>query len=407
MKKLDLFIEEHNRVDQSRSSLSNLIKKIKLDNELSFLVDSYMNFGTFKQKLYHYLKSLGTDELICPVCNDKKINWVEKDNSYRRVCSARCRGKLTNERNPNRKKLVHPLLTTKLEFLEYFRQNKIKLVESSLSKVYPDLVTRVNNDILIDVPFPEKVYLYLNNLEKRPNCKNCNENEVYFTYFTKGYHDYCSVRCSSNSEEKKNAIMSTCLDKYGVKNIGEVTREKALVTMNERYGSHISKTEIFKDKFKKTSLERFGTEHPFQSNSIKKQIKETCLEKYGFDNPTKNETILNKQLQTRKERGQIYKWSEKELESIQLYRSAVTYYTEKTYYEYIDIINPEGLNRGIHTNHVDHIFPVIKGWLNDIDPKLLSHPKNLRLLSSEENRAKGDRTEMTVEDFIKMINNIC
>jgi hypothetical protein len=377
-----------------------------MDDELSLLVESYMTFGTFKQKLYHYINGLGKEELICLVCNENKINWVEKDNGYRRVCSARCRGKLTNERNPNRKKLVHPLLTTKLEFLEYFKQNKIKLVESSLSKVYPDLVTRVNNDILIDVPFQEKVYIYLNNLEKRPNCKNCNENEVDYTYFTKGYHDYCSVKCSSNSEEKKTTIMSTCLDKYGVKNIGEVTREKALVTMNERYGSHISKTEIFKDKFKKTSLGRFGVEHPFLNQNVRNKINETCIERYGYKSPIKNEEIQNKQLQTRKERGQIYKWSEKEIESIQLYRSAVTYYTEKTYYEYIDIINPEGLNRGIHTNHVDHIFPVIKGWLNDIDPKLMSHPKNLRLLTSVENRAKGDRTEMTVEDFIKMINKL-
>jgi hypothetical protein len=348
---------------------------------------------------------LGKEELICPVCNESKINWVEKDNAYRRVCSARCRGKLTNERNPNRNKIVHPILQTKDEFLEYFKQNKIKLVESSLFKIYPDLVNKVNDEITIDVPFQEKIYLYLYELDNRPKCKYCNVNEVDYTYFTKGYHNYCSVKCSSNSEEKKTAIMTTCVDKYGVQNIGKITREKAMTTMCVKYGSHISKTEIFKDKFKQTSLERFGAEHPFQSEEIKKKIKETCFEKYGVDNPTKNEEIQNKQLQTRKERGQIYKWTEKELESIQLYRSAVTYYTEKTYYEYMDIINPNGLERGMHTNHIDHIFPVIKGWLNDIDPKLISHPKNLRILSSVENRSKGDRTEMTLDDFIKMINN--
>ena len=404
MKKLDLFIEEHNRVDQSRSSFSNLIKKIRMLDELSLFIESYMNFGTFKQKLHHYLKNLGTDELICHVCNDNKINWVEKDNTYRRVCSAKCRGKLTNERNPNRKKISHPKIKTKEEFIHYFLQNKIKLSENSLFKVYPDLVICVNNEVRIDLPFQEKVYLYLYEFINRPKCKHCNENDVDFKYFTKGYHDYCSVKCSSNSEDKKTAIMSTCLDKYGVNNIGEITREKALLTMDERYGSHISKTDIFKDKFKKTSLDRFGVEHPFQSEKIKKKIKETCLEKYGFDSATKNETIINKQLKTKKEKGQIYKWSEKEIESIQLYRSAVTYYTEKTYEQYKDTINPDNLDRGIHTNHVDHIFPVIKGWQNDIDPKLMSHPKNLRLLTSLENRSKGDRTEMTVEDFIKMIN---
>ncbi len=38
MKKLDLFIHEHNETDKSRSSFSNLIKKISMENELSFLV---------------------------------------------------------------------------------------------------------------------------------------------------------------------------------------------------------------------------------------------------------------------------------------------------------------------------------------------------------------------------------
>ena len=405
MKKLDLFIQKHNETENSRSSFSNLIKKIRLENDLSIFIEVYMNFGTFKQKLYHYINDLGMEELICPVCKDNKINWVEKDNLYRRVCSAKCRGKLTNERNPNRKKTVHPVLAKKEELVEYFKQNKIKLVESSLCKVYPDLVERINREVSIDVLFQEKVYLYLNSLNERPKCKHCNENEVEFTYFTKGYRDYCSVKCSSNSEDKKNAIISTCIEKYGVENIGEATREKALITMCDRYGSHISKTDKYKEKIRQTSLHRFGVEHPFKSEDVKIKIKETCLERYGYENATKNKEVNKKQLQTRKENGHIYKWSEKELESIQLYRSAVTYYTKKTYETHRQEINPDNLDRGMHTNHIDHIFPVIKGWFNDVDPKLISHPKNLKLLSSEENRSKGDRTELSLEDFINMIKD--
>lgn len=405
MKKLDLFIQKHNETENSRSSFSNLIKKIRLENELSIFIEGYMNFGTFKQKLYHYINDLGIEELICPVCKDNKINWVEKDNLYRRVCSAKCRGKLTNERNPNRKKTVHPVLEKKEDFVEYFKQNKIKLVESSLSKVYPDLVEKINREVSIDVLFQEKVYLYLNSLNERPKCKHCDENEVEFTYFTKGYRDYCSVKCSSNSEDKKNAIISTCIEKYGVENIGEATREKALITMCDRYGSHISKTDKYKEKIRKTSLHRFGVEHPFKSEDVKIKIKETCLKRYGYENATKNEEVNKKQLKTRKENGHIYKWSEKELESIQLYRSAVNYYTKKTYETHRQEINPDNLDRGMHTNHIDHIFPVIKGWLNDVDPKLISHPKNLKLLSSEENRSKGDRTELSLEDFINMIKD--
>lgn len=405
MKKLDLFIQKHNETEKNRSSFSNLIKKIRLENELSIFIEEYMSFGSFKQKLYHYINDLGMEEIICPVCKDNKINWVEKDNSYRRVCSARCRGKLTNERNPNREKIVHPVLTKKEEFVEYFKQNKIKLVESSLNKVYTDLVEKINHEVSIDVLFQEKVYLYLNNLNERPKCKHCDENEVEFTYFTKGYRDYCSVKCSSNSEDKKNAIISTCIEKYGVENIGEVTREKALITMCDRYGSHISKTDKYKEKIRQTSFHRFGVEHPFKSEDVKIKIKETCLERYGYENATKNKEVNKKQLQTRKEKGHIYKWSEKELESIQLYRSAVTYYTKKTYEFYKHAINPDGLNRGIHTNHIDHIFPVIEGWKNDVDPKLISDYRNLRLIDSFDNLSKGDRTELSLEDFLNMVKD--
>jgi hypothetical protein len=405
MKKLDLFIQKHNETEKNRSSLSNLIKNIRLENELSIFIEEYMNFGSFKQKLYHYINDLGMEEIICPVCKDNKINWVEKDNSYRRVCSARCRGKLTNERNPNRKKIVHPVLTKKEEFVEYFKQNKIKLVESSLNKVYPDLVEKINHEVSIDVLFQEKVYLYLNNLNERPKCKHCDENEVEFTYFTKGYRDYCSVKCSSNSEEKKQSIISTCIEKYGVENIGECTRKKALATMFNKYGNHISKTKIFKDKFRKTSLERFGVEHPFMCPNVRRKRIDTHIERYGVENPLQSPDILNKTLQTRKENGHIYKWSEKELESIQLYRSAVTYYTKKTYEFYKHAINPDGLNRGIHTNHIDHIFPVIEGWKNDVDPKLISDYRNLRLIDSFDNLSKGDRTELSLEDFLNMVKD--
>jgi len=207
-----------------------------------------MNFGTFKQKAYHIINSLGNNELFCPVCNENKINWVEKDNKYRSVCSAKCCGKLTGTKN-SPKRDSHPDINTNEEFINYFNSNKIKLVESSLSKIYPKLVESINNNIRFETKlYSEKVYFYLYDLEQRPICEHCKYNIVEFDTFTKGYHKYCSVKCSSNSIDKKEKIKETCLDKYGVENIGMATREKALDTMNKKYGSHISKTNEYKRK---------------------------------------------------------------------------------------------------------------------------------------------------------------
>jgi hypothetical protein len=59
MEKLNVLIRNHNDLDKSRSSFSNLIKKIKLENELYIFIENYMSFGTLKQKLYHILNNLG------------------------------------------------------------------------------------------------------------------------------------------------------------------------------------------------------------------------------------------------------------------------------------------------------------------------------------------------------------
>jgi hypothetical protein len=81
-----------------------------------------------------------------------------------------------------------------------------------------------------------KVYCFLKGISSVPICKNCNHNTCDFDTFSKGFHEYCSVKCSSNSEQKKTKIKETVRQKWGVDNVGEVTREKAMSTMVEKYG---------------------------------------------------------------------------------------------------------------------------------------------------------------------------
>jgi hypothetical protein len=404
MNKFLKIIEDYKKSNKERNSVSNLIKKIRLDTEFYFFIDTYLTFGTLKQKLYHIINDLPKSKLICSVCNESELNWIDDKNLYSTTCSRKCSGKLSGKKK-NPKREPHPILNSKGEFINYFNKNKIKLVESSLYKVYPELVTSINNTIKIESDnFSEKVYLYLNDMESSPFCNHCDINKVSFDTFRNGYHKYCSVKCSSNSNEKKNKIKETCITKYGVENIGSITREKANTTMNLKYGMNFSKTSEFKHKYKNTSLEKYGVEHTFKSESIKKKIRRSNEEKYGSDNPMKNKEVLEKSLNTKKEKGIIYKWTEDEMKDIQSYRRSVSYYTEKTYEEYKNLLNPEDLPRGIHDNHIDHIFPVIEGWRNKIDPKLISNYKNLKLVSSYENLSKGERTDMTIDEFYKTIN---
>lgn len=54
--------------------------------------------------------------------------------------------------------------------------------------------------------------------------------------------------------------------------------------------------------------------------------------------------------------------------------------------------------------YFDHIYPVIEGWKNKIDPKLISNYKNLQLINSYENLSKSARTNMSSEDFFNLIS---
>lgn len=390
------YIKEYLKKDTSRSNKSNLIKLLISDKQKFDEINSFISFGTFKQKLYHYIHNVlfSTSCLIC----EGEVNWNEKDFCYRETCSSKCSGKLNLYRN-NPTVISHPTLSSKSEYYNYFISGRIKVTESSISKYYPELLSVLDNTIKA---FSERVYCYLNDIIPNQLCKNCEVNRVYFNTFSKGYHDYCSIKCSSNSDIKKGDIIDTVNKKYGVNNVGTVTRKKALETMNIKYGSHISLTEQYKEKFKETSTKNYGVDHPFKSSIVKQKISDKNLEVYGTIHPMKNSDILNKSLQTRKNNGHIFKWSEEELKSYERYRRKVVYLSEKSYINNIESINPDSLNRGHLTYHLDHIYPVILGFINNIDAELISDYRNLQILPHLENRSKSSNTDMTIDDFNKL-----
>ena len=52
--------------------------------------------------------------------------------------------------------------------------------------------------------------------------------------------------------------------------------------------------------------------------------------------------------------------------------------------------NPNGVSR-------DHMFSVKDGFLNKIDPKIISHPANCRLVLQRENAKKRNKSCITLE----------
>lgn len=91
------------------------------------------------------------------------------------------------------------------------------------------------------------------------------------------------------------------------------------------------------------------------------------------------------------------------------YSKIVSSMSSLNYNKFKDIINPNNLDRGCSwlgaTHHLDHIVSVHYGMMNDIDPRIISSPHNLRMLTTEENLKKKDRCDMTIEELINLIQN--
>lgn len=82
---------------------------------------------------------------------------------------------------------------------------------------------------------------------------------------------------------------------------------------------------------------------------------------------------------------QVQQWAD--------YSRIVRKLTERTYKTFKAEINPLNLDRGLKTNHLDHKFSIVEGFLKNIDPKIIASKENLQMLSSTENISKGRKCQ--------------
>lgn len=120
--------------------------------------------------------------------------------------------------------------------------------------------------------FKIKFYLYENDLKETPKCY-CG-NELKFRDMLNGFNEFCSRKCSLKSEVVKERRKKTSIENWGVDNP--------------------SKSDIIKKRVIQTNKEKFGVEYPLQSKEIKDDLKNKFLEKWGVDNPSKLKIVREK-----------------------------------------------------------------------------------------------------------------
>lgn len=253
------------------------------------------------------------------------------------------------------------------------KEVEIKMNSKHISK-YKSLGydCKVNEKVLIKI---EHLSLY-SKCEVNVSCDVCGKhNKINYTNYNKLIKKNGLYRCFECGKEKAKLTM---IDKYGVDNptksneivkkIQEKYKEKSeeekkqmvkkqKETMFNKYGSWFTKTELYKEKILKSSLEKYGVEDYRSSEQFKSRVKKTLSERYGVDHVShisikkiKNKKALfGKKINGFHEKSELSYQGTYELDFLEKYH-------DKVNIEKIDPIKYK-LNENTHYYHPDFYLP--------------------------------------------------
>lgn len=176
---------------------------------------------------------------------------------------------------------------------------------------YDYIIDYCDNNNLLDISFKEKVYLALNKLNNIPVCKNINcKKRVNFKNSTIGYLDYCSRTCVSSDPNMIKMKEEKSLIKFGTKSPSQakIVKDKSIKTNQMRYGHNSAMCLLeTQEKSKMTLYKNWGITNPSESKDIlfkriqsfkqsnyRQTYKKTSLEKYGVEHPWMDKKIHGK-----------------------------------------------------------------------------------------------------------------
>lgn len=124
------------------------------------------------------------------------------------------------------------------------------------------------------------------------------------------------------------------------------------------------------------------------------KAKQTCLERYGTTNGSKTLQARKKISKKRVENGATPKHQRTDRRK---YYDSVWYFTEQSWKDHFDNINPDRINRS--ENALDHIYSIQQGFRDSIPPYVIGHWTNLRVIPLSENSKKGMRCDKTKDQL--------
>jgi len=224
----------------------------------------------------------------------------------------------------------------------------------------------------MDIPFKEKVYLCVNNIDIVPICKNPNcDKRVRFKNSTLGYLKYCSNKCISSDPSIIELKKQNSIDKFGT--------------------TSPAKSDLIKIKIIGTNNLRYGGNSPMSNSKIKEKSRNTMMSNWGFDNPSKVVEIIEKRIESFKSNVDSYKKSYK-----------------KTSNRRYGVDHP-WMNKEIHSKTIDFFYQDYKKRIEDkissMDFKFKRFEKNLSTTLIFDCGLCGEEFGILTYQFYSRINN--
>ena len=211
------------------------------------------------------------------------------------------------------------------EYREYLKLNKNSIINKDCCEECRILKMQESNLLIYNVKYTSQTSEFKNKISeahKRINedssLRKTIEEKRKSTNLSRYGAEYPSQNIDINNKMKQ-----TNLNKYGFENVfqneeikqkskltslehwgtehpmqNDIIRGKAIMTLQRKYGCDVStQNEDIKEKVRLTSLNRYGGYY-VQTDEFKERFKNTSLEHWGTEHPMQNPVIKNKAIQT-------------------------------------------------------------------------------------------------------------
>jgi len=269
-----------------------------------------------------------------------------------------------------------------------------KWLSKNNTKLFNEIIDWCSKNNLENLEFKRKVFHFVHNDNKIPNCLNC-QKEVKYRRFRDGYQPYCSTLCQNSCNIAKNNWLESW-KKGNSNNEHIINRNKTIL---EKYGSLEKYNRFINENRKETCLEKYGVEYVMQTELYKNKRKNILKEKYGsetYNNPTKTKnTRINNGTQI----------NDSIINDFLIFKKIAVNKTYTMYRNNKKIINPNNLKRGIKFYHIDHRISLKQGYLLNLPIEIMTHPCNLEMIYYKDNLTKQDNCSITLEQLLNDIIN--